>query len=149
MQNANKMSRQCEQTTKAGTRCRANAVNGSVMCWSHDPALAERQAAARRRGGEHKRRTVMGPESSAISLRSGSDAVGLAVQMIDLVLHGELDPKVANCAGCLLNTFLRALKEEDFERRIVALEAAQNIGPQRSRHRIEAAEQFGSSVKQS
>src|SRR5271157_2226727 len=115
---------QCHHNTKAGARCRANAVSGSTGCFSHDPALAEKATAARRRGGENKRRAVLGPDSPEISLRSGSEAVDLARRMVGLVLRGELDPKVANSAGGLLNIFLRALTTEVLERRIVALEAA-------------------------
>src|SRR5208282_1918472 len=135
--------RQCEHTTKAGARCRANAVSESTMCFAHEPSLAAKRTAARRRGGEHKQRGVLGPDSPEISLRSGREAVDLARRMVDLVLRGELDPKVANSAGGLLNIFLRALSTEAVERRIEALEAAQNIGPQRSSDRIEGAENFG------
>jgi hypothetical protein len=76
-------------------------------------------------------------------LRSGSHAVDLAGRLVGLVLYGEIDPKVANSAGCLLNTFLKALTTEVLERRIVALEAAQGTGPQRSPDRLEGAEHFG------
>jgi len=134
---------QCEGTTKSGARCRAKAVSGSTTCWSHNEALAEKRTAARRTGGRNKRRAVLGPDSPEISLRSGREAVDLARRMVDLVLRGELDPKVANSAGGLLNIFLRALSTEAVERRIEALEAAQNIGPQRSSDRIEGAENFG------
>src|SRR5208282_57685 len=135
--------RQCEHSTKAGARCRANAVSESTMCFAHEPSLAAKRTAARRRGGEHKQRGVLGPDSPEISLHSGSEAVDLARRMVDLVLRGELDPKVANCAGALLNIFLRAHTTEVLDRRIEALEAAQNTGPQRSPNRIEGAEQFG------
>ena len=43
----------------------------------------------------------------------------------------------------LLNFRLRAYTMEIVERLIVALEAAQNVGPQRSPDRIEGAEQLG------
>lgn len=142
-------SRQCERNTKAGTRCRAAAVSGSTFCWAHDPALAEKAKAARRRGGEHKRRAVLGPESPEISLHSGSDVTDLARRLIDHLLRDEVDPRVANSAVGLLNFWIRAHETEILERRIAALEAAQSTGPQRLPDRLEAAEQFGARGKQS
>ena len=133
---------QCEKATKSGARCRAKAVSGSTTCWAHNEALAEKRAAARRTGGRNKRRAVLGPDTPEISLRSGREAVDLARRMVDLVLRGELDPKVANSAGGLLNIFLRALTTEVLERRIEALEAA-HAGPQHSPDRIEGDEEFG------
>jgi hypothetical protein len=140
--------RRCEHATKSGARCRANAVSESTMCFAHDPALEGKRTAARRRGGEQKQRAVLRLDSPEISLRSGSEAVDLARQMVGLVLRGELDPKVANSAGGLLNIFLRALTTEVLERRIEALEAAQT-GPQRSTDHIDGAEHFGARGQQS
>jgi|SRR5580704_587581 hypothetical protein len=135
--------RQCEKLTKSGARCRANAVSDSTACFAHSEALAEKRAAARRRGGEHKQRAVLGPDSPEISLRSGSQAIDLAGRMIDLVLHGQIDPRIANAAGGLLNLWLRAYAMEILEQRIAALEAAQNRGPRRPPERPEGAEPFG------
>ena len=144
MQNANKTSsRQCEHKTKAGARCRANSVNGSTKCWSHEPALAAKATAARRRGGENKRRAVLGPDSPRISLRRDSDALDLNDRLFEFLLRDGADPRVINSAVGLLNFWHRVYSTEVLERRIVALEAAQNVGPQRSPDRIEGAEQFG------
>jgi hypothetical protein len=134
---------QCEHQTKAGARCRANAVSGSTMCFAHDPALEKKRTDARRRGGEQKRRAVLGPDSPEISLRSGSDSLDLARRLLESVLRGEVDPKIINSAVGLLNFWHRAHSTEVLERRIVALEAAQNTGPQLSPDRIEGAEHFG------
>ena len=134
---------QCNRTTKLGARCRVKAVKGSTACFVHDDALLEKRTNARRTGGKNKRRAVLGPHSPEISLRSGREAVDLAGRMVGLVLRGELDPKVAYAAGGLLNIFLRALNTEVLERRIEALEAAQDTGLQRSSDCIEGDEQFG------
>src|SRR5271170_6281717 len=114
--------RQCQHNTKAGARCRANAVSGSTMCFAHDPALEKKRTAARRRGGEQKRRAVLGPDSPEISLRSGSDSLDLAGRLLESVLRGEVDPKIINSAVGLLNFWQRAHSTEVLERRIIALE---------------------------
>ena len=113
------------------------------MCFAHDPALEKKRTAARRRGGEQKRRAVLGPDSPEISLHSGSDSLDLARRLLESVLRGEVDPKVINSAVGLLNFWQRAHSTEVLERRIIALEAAQNTGPQRSPDRIDGAEHFG------
>ena len=135
--------RKCEHLTKSGARCRANTVSGSTMCFAHDPALEKKRTSARRRGGEQKRRAVLGPDAPEISLRCGSDSLDLARRLLESVLCGEVDPKVINSAVGLLNFWQRAHSTEVLERRIIALEAAQNTGPQRSPDRIEGAEHFG------
>jgi hypothetical protein len=140
---------QCGHKTKTGARCRANAVSESSMCFAHEPGLEAKRTAARRRGGENKRRAVLGPDSPKISLRSGSDSLDLARRLLESVLRGEVDPKVINSAVGLLNFWQRAYSTEILERRIVALEQAQNTGPQRSPDRIEGAEQFGARGKKS
>jgi len=135
--------RLCEHQTKAGARCRANAVSGSTMCFAHEPALEKKRTTARRRGGEQKRRAILGPDSPEISLRSGSDALDFTRRLLEFLLRGEADPKIINSAVGLLNFWHRAHSTEVLEQRIVALEAAQNTGPQRSPDRLEGAEQFG------
>jgi hypothetical protein len=135
--------RQCEQQTKAGARCRSNAVSGSTMCFVHDPALERKRTEARRHGGARRRRAVLGLDSPEISLRSGPDSLDLARRLLESLLRGEVDPKVINSAVGLLNFWQRAHSTEVLERRIIALEAAQNTGPQRSPDRIEGAEHFG------
>jgi hypothetical protein len=139
----NMSSRQCEHATKSGAHCRANAVSGSTTCFVHNEALAEKRTAARRHGGENKRRAVLGPDSPRISLRSESNALDLTDQLFEFLLRDGADPKVINSAVGLLNFWQRAYSTEILERRIVALEQAQNTGPQRSPDRIEGAEQFG------
>jgi hypothetical protein len=76
-------------------------------------------------------------------LRSGSDALDFARRLLEFLLRGEADPKIINSAVGLLNFWHRAHSTEVLEQRIVALEAAQNSGPQRSPDRIEGAEHFG------
>ncbi len=141
--------RNCEHQTKAGARCRANPVTGSTMCFAHDPGLEKKRTAARRRGGERKRRAVLGADSPEISLRSGSDSLDLASRLLESVLRGEVDPKIINAAVGLLNFWHRAHSTEVLERRIIALEAALDTGPQRSPDRIEGAEHFGTRGEQS
>ena len=140
---------QCGHKTKTGARCRANAVSESSMCFAHEPGLEAKRTAARRRGGENKRRAVLGPDSPKISLRSGSDSLDLARRLLESVLRGEVDPKVINSAVGLLNFWHRAYSTEVLERRIIALEAAQHTGPQRSPDRIEGVEHFGARGKKS
>jgi len=48
--------RRCTVAKADGTRCAASAQNGKLICIFHDPDRAEQAAAARRLGGEHRRR---------------------------------------------------------------------------------------------
>jgi hypothetical protein len=144
----NMSSRQCEHATKSGAHCRANAVSGSTTCFVHNEALAERER-PRADTAAKISDAVLGPDSPRISLRSESNALDLTDQLFEFLLRDGADPKVINSAVGLLNFWQRAYSTEILERRIVALEQAQNTGPQRSPDRIEGAEQFGARGKKS
>jgi len=117
-------SRQCEKVKDDGNRCAAMALTGSTCCFFHDPAAAEDRAAASKRGGEKTRTAVLPPDTPDFPLDNAGDAAALLGRTINLLLRGQLDPKIANAAGYLLGIKMKATDMGKVEQRIAALEAA-------------------------
>jgi hypothetical protein len=115
--------RQCTKVKDDGNRCAAIALAGSTLCFFHDPAAASERAAASKRGGEKTRTAVLPPDTPDFPLNNAGDAAALLAQTINLLLRGQLDPKIANAAGYLLGIKLRATDMGKVEERIAALEA--------------------------
>ncbi len=116
-------SRQCEMVKPDGNRCAAAALTGSRLCFFHDPAAADERAAASKRGGEKNRTAVLPPDTPDFPLNNGDDAAALLARAINLLLRGQLDPKIANAAGYLLGIKMRASNTGKLEQRIADLEA--------------------------
>ena len=124
-------SRQCGKVKDDGNRCAAVALTGSALCFFHDPAAVQERAAASKRGGEKNRAAVLAPDTPDFPLNNAGDAAALLGRTINLVLRGEIDPKIANAVGYLLGMKMKATDLGKVEERIGALEAAfKERGPQ-------------------
>lgn len=66
----------CVATTLRGAPCKAFPVAGSRFCLSHDAALASKISAARKLGGQRRRRRAS-PAPGSVRLRTAEDALAL------------------------------------------------------------------------
>ena len=114
----------CTGLKRDGNRCHAQALTGSRYCFFHDPAAAEERTAASKRGGEKNRAAVLPPETPDFPLNGADDASALLGRAINLLLRGELDPKIANAVGYLLTIKNKVTDLGKLEERMAALEAA-------------------------
>lgn len=98
----------CQYTKREGQRCRANAMTNSRFCFFHEPSKAKERAAARRNGGiERSRRVAVFPSDTPDwSLGSAREMDDLVCEMLNKVLRGELDAKIARAAAELPRTRL-------------------------------------------
>jgi len=117
-------SHSCRHVKADGIRCRASALAGSKYCFFHDPAKAPERRSAQRAGGEARSRGIaVLPEGTPDRpLETAADGMALLREVVNRVLNGKLNPKTATAIGYLINIFLRAVSQHDFEARVALLE---------------------------
>lgn len=116
----NRQPSQCTATTKAGSPCKAPAVERG-LCYFH--AHPDRLRELGRQGGKANRRFPKDPDLPEVQLRSVNDVTALLAQTINQVRSGGLDPRTGNAVGYLAAVMLKALQQGDIEARLQALEA--------------------------
>jgi hypothetical protein len=113
---------QCTAVKTDGERCQAKALTCSSRCFFHDPESAGERIAASRRGGEKNRPVTLPPDTPDFPLANAGDASALIGRTINLLLRGEIDPKIANAVGYLVAVKMKAMDAGLLERRVAALE---------------------------
>jgi hypothetical protein len=121
----------CAATKKDGRPCRALARTGSYWCIFHDPSLAAEAAAARRLGGEHRRRTRL--DGGAREFTGFGNAA--AVQRVLEIAVGDvldLEPSLERARVLIsaAGAAMRLLELSTLEARLSRLETAFDaVGP--------------------
>lgn len=112
---------QCEYILENGSRCQANAVMDSTLCFSHDPNLTEAKMIAVKKGGENRR--LYQSYGEAISLETPADIKKLMGDTINLILTGKMPSnQPANSIAYMAKTWLDAHEASEYEDRLEALE---------------------------
>ncbi len=125
--------RQCTAPTQAGPRCRADALPGEDLCFTHSPRVKVERADARRRGGQAKSNAARAAKMWAAVGREIPDEnlpALLKAAMLD-VRAGKIEPAVATALATLAKAAVSITADIDLERRIDALEqeAGLSSGP--------------------
>ena len=110
---------QCGATRKDGSPCRARATD-SGFCFVHDPKLASKRSAARRRGGFASSRRVRLEKQFPVEL---ADIRVMLQDACSQVLTGSLDPRAAQAIASVATVMIRLHEVGDTEARLRALEA--------------------------
>ena len=112
----------CHALTKTGELCGMVPVRGEQYCFTHHPDHAEGSKKAREIGANTFPRKVL-PDAEPLAMSSAAEVLESLSRISTGVLRGEVDVKIANCLGVLMNTALRAL-DHRLEDRVGELEAA-------------------------
>jgi len=117
----------CEKIKQNGRRCQAKPIKNSRYCFFHDPSKTKDRAAARRAGGIQRSRRIcfLPPETPDRALRSSADVLELLDDLINKVLRGELDTKIAYAAGHLISIQMK-VRDHELEDRLQAVEKVVN-----------------------
>lgn len=118
------MTKHCRSKTRAGAPC-PNSPGVSGYCFIHDPAKGTERAAARRRGGQHRRAVRVADVSSVpSSIRTVGDVLKLLdVATLDTLALENSVARTRAIVGIVLG-YLKALEVGEIEARLTALEAA-------------------------
>jgi hypothetical protein len=119
----------CTAITRGGGRCRGVAIDGSDLCYSHDPDHEQDRLRAARKGGKRGGRGR--PSSELHRLRDRLEALA------DDVLSGKVERADGAVAGQLLSGArscirdgLAAREQEELVGRLEALEAGLEQRPE-------------------
>src|SRR5262245_8359912 len=116
--------RTCTHKKPDGSRCQAPAVRGSSRCCFHDPKLARRTAAGRRKGGEIRggaiKAATLPVDAPPLPLTSVKDVTAALAEAYNLVRTGRLAVNVGNCLAVIGQGLLKALEKSDLEYRLAA-----------------------------
>ena len=110
----------CQALTKAGKSCGMPPVRGEHFCFTHHPDYTEESRKARELGAHTFPRKVL-PGAVPLAMSTAAEVLESLSRISTGVLRGEIDVKIANCVGVLMNTALRAL-DHRLEERLSELE---------------------------
>jgi hypothetical protein len=113
----------CLQTRADGQPCQGRP-GPSGYCPLHDPALAGKRAAGRRKGGKVRSRpAAVLPDAADLPCGTVVEVVALVGRTINDVRQGRLDARIGNCIGVLAGVLLRALEGDDLARQLDEMQA--------------------------
>jgi hypothetical protein len=112
---------QCESTRQDGGRCPAPALPERPYCFAHDPELAERREAGRRRGGRNRAKIVRLRGRVPPRLLPVYDTLE---QALFEVHRGDISPQQATAMAALSRAMVSVLTAGELEQRVRDLETA-------------------------
>lgn len=118
--------RQCTATTQAGPRCRADALPGEALCFTHSPTVRAQREESRRRGGRAKSNAARAAKLWVAAGRQiPDDDLPLIVKALIVdVREGRVEPGTATAIANLAKVAVSLHGDLELERRLQALEEA-------------------------
>ena len=120
----------CKALTRAGARCQAYAIKGSVFCYWHDPAQAKARTAARAKGGHarHGRKIGSTGRRGGVRITCAADTLPVVADAINDLLGLEVSISRSRAIGYLAGVVCNVYETTDLTERIEGLERAQAEG---------------------
>ncbi len=108
----------CKALTSTGEPCQARSMQGDDYCYLHNPAVSENEKHdARSRGGKENQIVLKTP-LPAIKLTNPKDVISLLEETINSVRSGDMDVKIANCLGFLIDKLLKAYEVSELSEKV-------------------------------
>ena len=114
----------CTERLANGKRCKANALRGKRLCFTHDPTIAEQRRSARARGGRIKRSDREWP----VKVRSLDDILILLDRTLADTVLQENTSKRSAALVAMARAYSQAIEAHDLEGRLVDVERRLNRG---------------------
>ena len=112
----------CNATTKAGAPCRMKpTVSG--YCFAHDPDREAERIAARRLGGQHRRRGTAGEPPEEVQFRSLDDLLGVLESAVADALVLDAGTQRCKTLGYLVGQGLRVIETSHLDELLARVEA--------------------------
>jgi len=116
-----KYKKRCKFVKESGENCGALSMKDSDYCFFHNPKTAAAREESKRNGGK-SRIIVVNGKFPEIKIKKVSDVVRLLTDLINGVLSGETDLRIATGITYIANTVLKGLELGEVEKRLAELE---------------------------
>jgi hypothetical protein len=115
----------CQATTRTGTRCAAQAVDGVHCPWhATSPEWVAKRSQWSAEGGRKRSNAERARKSLPDAALTPTQLACVLSKALGDVLGGSLSPGPANAAAALARTLVSISEAVEFETRLTALEAA-------------------------
>jgi hypothetical protein len=106
----------CQKIKQDGTQCKTRPLTGSRFCFFHDPGKAPERKAAQQAGGRarSRRMAVLPEETPDYPLATAMEGMALIGEVVNKVIRGDLDPKIATTIGYLISIAFRGFSQRGF-----------------------------------
>lgn len=106
----------CIHKTKNGVQCKAYALTGRNLCFTHDPSVADARQIAVRKGGSSSKTKHSGKPLKRLPSRKPSQMLIVIEDTINRVRTDPMTPQQANCIGSLISLALKTaeLSEQEY-----------------------------------
>ncbi|MSU44957.1 hypothetical protein EXS45_02145 [Candidatus Nomurabacteria bacterium] len=111
---------QCKFIKQDNNRCGANAMQGSELCFTHNPEVSESKHEAVVKGGSSPKKNYN--TLAPVEISDAKSVVKLLATTVNEVRQGEIDLRVANCIGYLSGHLIKALEVSEIESRMETIE---------------------------
>jgi hypothetical protein len=120
----NKVQKKCNFQRENGTYCNSFAMRDSDYCYIHNPAIPEEEKKkSLSKGGKAK---ILIPveirRKGNITLRTASDVRRFYQKLVNDVMKGELDLRIATGVSYILSGLLKAIEMTEIETKINSIE---------------------------
>jgi hypothetical protein len=116
----------CQHFSEDGSRCKADPQTGKPYCFFHDPEQKEKQAQARKQGGEARSRPpeiILPPDFERRPLQDLSQVHQFLEDIANYICRGEMDLRTGRTLTYVANSVLAVLKEKARQQRRASGEA--------------------------
>lgn len=118
----NKIKKKCIFVKDNGVTCNSYAMKDSKFCYFHNPDVEEERLETKRNGGKSKVLVVNKIMQKPIKLDNAKQVTKFYSQLVNEVMSGEMDLRLATGIGYLLNGLLKSMEMSEFGQRLEMLE---------------------------
>jgi hypothetical protein len=107
------------------TKCKANAVQGDSYCFWHSTKMKSKREQAVIEGGNSPKRSY--GRDDEIKIANTRDVLLLIEQTVNDIRQNKISTRTANAVGYLAGIALKAIQQDDFDKRLAVIEYALSI----------------------
>jgi len=116
---------ECRFIKSDETICKANAIQGDSYCFWHSERMKKKREQAVVDGGNSPKRSY--GRDDEIQIADTKDVLLLIEQTVNDIRQNKISTRTANAVGYLAGIALKAIQQNEFDKRLEVIEYALNI----------------------